>query len=204
MTNRVISPATTAPVSLAEARAVRNLVAYLATSPPSHPQDAVLELGIAAGVEWVESHLELAVGAQIREEVLDAFPDYEIRLPFGPVHSIVSVMYDDENGDEQELTYDKWVLDDVSRPAQLVPASGTAWPATFSSINAVRVRYETGYTCEGDSPDDHPVPSRIKQAVHLFAGHYYENREAVSQGVKLEEIPLGVESILFGLRRPGI
>lgn len=199
MTNRVVEPATTTPISLAEARAMRNLVAYVG-SPATHPQDAVLELGIAAAVEFMEHQTQLSIGVQTREEVLDAFPDFEIALPFGPVHSVESVKYDDENGDEQTLDVDGWVLDAVTRPAVLLPAYGEVWPATIAAANAVRVRYVAGYT-NGASPDDYPTPATFKLVAHLFAGHYYENREAVSQGSELKEIPLGVDRLLFPFRR---
>lgn len=205
MTNRVVTPPTSRPVTLAEARVFRNLTAYLGTSPPSHPADPVLELGIDAGREFCEDHCGLSIGLQVREEVLDAFPDFEIALPYGPVHAVESVTYVDAAGAPQTLSEDAYVLDDVSRPAVLLPATGTTWPETQAgAANTVTVTYSAGYTCEGDSPDDSPVPARIRQVVHLFVGHYYENREAVSQGVELKEIPLGVEPLLFQLRRPKV
>lgn len=196
MPNRVTVPPTSEPVTLAQLREHLGLVEAQAT-------DAELEACISDAREWVENHVELSIGTQTREQVLDAFPEWELELPFGPVQSIESVSYVDTDGDDQTVGISERYLDDVSRPAQLMPAFGLAWPDTREQANAVRVLYVTGYT-NGESPDDYPTPRAVYRATLLLAAHWYENREATAQAIEVREIPFGVERILFPLRRPGI
>ena len=56
-------------------------------------------------------------------------------------------------------------------------------------MNAVNVTFVAGYG--GASA----VPSSFKQAIQLLAGHWYENREAVSE-VAFKEVPFAVTCLL--------
>lgn len=106
------------------------------------------------------------------------------RLPLRPlpVLDAVSVEWRDDGGTWQALPATAWRLD-AAREAielvELVPAGATAWRAT----------HEAGF---GDDPGD--VPQRIKQAILLLVGHWFEQREAA--GARLEEIPFGVRALL--------
>lgn len=86
-----------------------------------------------------------SLGTQTLELALDAFPDAGILLPGLPVASITSVKYLDPTGTEQTLSAPAYVLDNYgSQEHWLLPAFGTAWPATIDSPNAVKVRYQAG------------------------------------------------------------
>lgn len=202
MANRIITAPTTEPVSLEEARSHLRLTAYEG-SPATHPDDDWVEMAIVVAREWIEEFIEQSVGTQTREEVLDAFPDFEIELPFGPVHSITSLTYLDENEEEQAVDSEDYFLDTVNRPQVVMPAVDFDWPTTSSGANGIKVRYETGFT-NGASPDDYPTPKRIKMAALLLVGHWYENREASSQNIDVTSLPMGVEALLWPLRRPKI
>ena len=85
--------------------------------------------------------------------------------------------YTDADGVTQTVPPGDYTLDTYSAEPWIVPHA--AWPATMSTINAVRVRWIAGAGC----------PEPLRQAILLLVAHFYANREAV--GPKLEELPLG-------------
>ncbi len=48
-----------------------------------------------------------------------------------------------------------------------------------------------------DDPEPPPVSFRVKQAILLLVGHWYEHREGVNVGNIVSDIPLGVASLLW-------
>ncbi len=84
---RLITSPAIEPVTLAEAKADLRI---------DHDDDnALLGRHIAEAREWVEKLLQIKLLFQTWELVIDKFPPSEIKLPFGPVNSIVSILYDD-------------------------------------------------------------------------------------------------------------
>jgi uncharacterized phiE125 gp8 family phage protein len=148
-------------------------------------EDSVIALYMQTALGLIERKIRRAVMASTWEMTLDAFPSAEIRIPWGPVASIVSIVYVDEDGAEQTLDANTYVSD---RAGWVVLEADQTWPNTISAINAVRVRW----IAEGD------LTPEIIQAFLLLVGHFYAHREAV--GEKRDAIPLGVASILAPLR----
>ena len=96
-----------------------------------------------------------ALITQTMELVLDDFPRGEIDLLLPNVQSIASVKYLDINDDEQQLSSNKYVLDNVGTPCRLFSVMNTAWPDTVAMVNAVRVRFVVGFGAAGsDVPED--------------------------------------------------
>jgi hypothetical protein len=123
-----------------------------------------------------------------------------IQLPKGPVRSIVSVTYQDETGADVVLASDQYRLSTSGRMALLWPAYGVSWPSCRTDVDSVRVRYTAGYPSADSPPQE--VPEPIRQAMHLFIGHYFANRDAVDLNT-LTELPLGVRYLL-GKYRTGL
>lgn len=123
-----------------------------------------------------------ALESQTWELTLDHFPAGEIRLPLGPVVSVVSVGYVDPLGAVQVAPADLYEVDARATDGWVVPTA--AWPATMGTINAVKVRWVAGDGC----------PAAIIHAIKLLLGHYYASREAAGEAVK--ELPLGVASLV--------
>lgn len=175
------------PVSLAEAKAHLRL--------EHEDEDSVINLLIRASRRRAEEFLGRALVEQTWELVLDAFPDAEIKLPRPPLLEVVSIKYDDEDGDEQTLPTEDYAIDTVSKPGWVVPAD--TWPTTLDAINAVRIRYTAGYGPTADSPVElaSGVPEDIKAGILLFLAHLYANREAVVVGQAAVALPMGVEAL---------
>lgn len=188
----LITPPTIEPITLVEARLHLKLDAT--GSPATHADDALVNTLITSArlhVDGRDGRLSRSLITQTWELVLDKFPLKDIRIPLPPLQSIVSIKYDDLDGNEQTVSSANYVVDTVSTFGWVVPVTGFAWPATMDTINAVRIRFTAGY---GDAAADVPAP--IRQAMLLLIGHLYENREEVLVGPGGSMLPMGAEALL--------
>lgn len=134
------------------------------------------------------------------ERVLDAFPAVELELAAQPVSAITHIKYLDEAGVEQTLAPEAYVLDQVSHPAFVLCAAGYDWPATFSGINAVRVRFVQGWA---SASNPLCAPLRLWMRMHIEAA--YKLRGAIVSGVSVTEVPSRhVERLLDRYRVYGV
>ena len=177
MRRRLITPAA-APITLSEARSNLRV---------DHDQDdALIQRLINAAAARVEKEADRAFGAQTWEVILDAFPDDDIEIPWGPLVSVTSITYLDADLEEQTLDAELYGFEE-GHPLGLIVTLDT-WPTAGTSRNAVVVRYVAG---DG-------WPEDIKQAVHLLVGHWYRNRETA--GELMHDLPFGA-CALIGLHR---
>lgn len=188
-------------IDLEDARAHLRVDTY--GSPAVSDDDAWITAQIPAAREYCERELGRALAPRTMEIATNAFPGVAVDtaagaafpLPFGPVTEIVSVKYDDTNGDEQTVDPATYVLDSYANPSRLCLAYGATWPTARSALNSVRVRYVTGYELAAGSPPVPVLPKTARAAMLLMLGHLYENREATGVD-KLIELPLGVRALL--------
>lgn len=133
-----------------------------------------------------------ALVTQTWDYVLDAFPEGDtLEIPKPPLQSITSIKYYDEDGTEYTVDSGDYYVDTYGEPGRVVLKSSATWPSTtLREANGVIVRFVAGY---GDAED---VPEEFKQAIYLLVGHFYENREAVSDA-KLLPTPDGVMALLW-------
>jgi uncharacterized phiE125 gp8 family phage protein len=184
MSLTLITPPTSEPVSLAEARA------HLRETGTE--EDGLIAGYLLAAREFAETHTGRALMAQTWDQTEDALGD-GIRLRKTPVALVTSVQYLDADGVEQMLASDQYrVVRRAAGETVIVPAFGVVWPATQAVEGAVTVRYVAGY---GTGPG--VLPEAIRQAILLLVGHWFANREAVNAGAAPSELPMGVEALLF-------
>lgn len=181
---RVITGPVIEPVTLSEAK--------LHLRVDTSADDALITALIAAAREMIEERTGLALLTQTRDALALAFPaERYIELLYPPVQSVTGVYYTETDGSsEQTLSAAAYTLSVWN--ARITLKSGYAWP---SGEMRVRVRYVCGYTAAAS------VPQRLRQAVLLLIGHWYENREATQNGTVLREIPLAVEALINLERR---
>jgi hypothetical protein len=169
---------------------------------------------ISAAREVVEGKLRRAVFQQTYELSLDQFPyptgtltrspeqrenylfpsvyfaDYAIELPRSKVTSVDSIIFQDVTGEPVTLPEDQYVADLNSEPARIVPANGGTWPYINSySPGSITITFKAGLW------DADTIPASVKQAMLLLVGHWYANREAVTEN-KLTTLPLAVDCLL--------
>lgn len=184
---------TAEPITLIQARL--HLKLDTAGSPPSHPDDALVIALISSVRESAEKYTGLAIANQTYTLTLDAFPTEEIDLQISKVNSITSITYVDTNGATQTFSSTKYTLDNVEKPSVVNLNYNEKWPDTRLQPNAVTVTFNAGYT-DNVSPNSNPIPKSINQAMLLFIGHLYANREAINIGNIVNEIPLGTMHLL--------
>lgn len=127
------------------------------------------------------------------------FDDFDctLRLQLGPVISITSVKYDDENGDEQTIDpADYALVSDLSGPYVKFLDSYTYPTLATQTEPAVRVTYEAGHANGGTDPNfTSTVPDGIKQMMHMLIRHWFDNPSGVTVGVSAVLTPLSVRSL---------
>lgn len=142
--------------------------------------DDLIELYIAAASAHIDGPfgwLGRAIGLQTLEARFDRFGCDLVRLPYGPLISIVSVIYDDSDGVAQTLDAASYSLDQYGA----LVAYDSSWPTARLRSSSVRVRYLAGYVVDaGASPLVAAVPKPVEAAVLLMVGDLWANRETVS------------------------
>jgi len=171
---------TSEPVSLAEAQL--HLRLDTVGSPPSHPDDTLVQTLISASRENAEQYTGVTI-AQASYKVKSPVVSEQVSLQTHPVNSIASVTYEDSDGAVQTVSPSLYTLDNFQRPARLVFKSD-------SPGYDLTVSFTAGYT-DGESPNLYPCPAGVKAAMLLLIGHLYENREAVNVGNIVSQYPLG-------------
>ena len=168
MSHKLITPPAALAVSLAEAKAqVRDL---------SSSEDALISSYLRTAEQYCEQMTGRAIMRQTWQFTLDAFPEaFELRRT--PVASITSIVYWDQEGIEQTLDPAAYTLDNANDydSAYALPAYGGQWPSARCQVNAVALRYLSGW------PDAASVPESIKDWIKLQVGTMHQNRS--SEGI---------------------
>jgi uncharacterized phiE125 gp8 family phage protein len=134
-------------------------------------EDSLIAALIATARQALEDRLQRALVTSNWRLSLPAFSE-ALELPMPPVVSVQALRYWDATGVLQTLPPSAYLLDAVAEPAKLVPAPGTAWPATQERPNAVEVDYTTGYA---------QLPAPLRQWMLLAIGDLYARRERSSE-----------------------
>ena len=178
--SKVSSEPAVEPVTLTEAKLHLRV---------DHTDDnSLITILIQAAREITEQHLGRSLITQSRTVKLDYFPRCnEITVPYGPLVSVTTLKYYDEDEVQQTMSSTLYWVDASSDIGRIRVKD--AWPGTYDMPNAVEVIYVAGYGAAGSN-----VPQAIKAAILLIVGHLYENREQV--GDQRYELPFGVETLL--------
>lgn len=192
MALKLITPATTEPVTLDQAKA------HLRIDDTS--EDSTISSLITAAREYCEAYQRRVYVTQTWELWLDSFPCADhIRIPLPPLQSVEHIKYYGADGEEYTLDTADYFADDKNEPGRVVLNYAKTWPSiTLRPANGVVVRFTAGYPVKGEGEQADPagnVPQKVKQAVLLLLGHWWENREAVGNVGK--EIEFAVHALLW-------
>jgi uncharacterized phiE125 gp8 family phage protein len=180
----IVTPPASDPVSLAEAKT------HLRITAPD--EDALIVGYLLAAREHVETITRRALLTQTWDYSIDAWAD-RIVLPKPPVQSVTSISYLDQAGATQTLSAALYRLVKQSTGEwAILKAYNAVWPAVQTVESCITIRFVCGY---GTPPGS--IPEAIRQAILLLVGHWFANREAVNVGNIVNELPLGVEPLLF-------
>lgn len=151
-------------------------------------EDAYIQTLTDAAVAYLDGPkgmLGWCLGAQTWVLTYDAFPQGPIRLPTGPLVSVVSVQADGVLVDPSQ--YD---VDATDERAWLVPVG--SWPSV-DSVNGAEITFVAGHASAST------ISPVVAMVVKLLVAHWYQNREAVSAG-PMREVPMSAHSLLSSIR----
>lgn len=190
MAHKVITSVTAEPVSLAEAK----LQLRLDDIGGSHPHDGLIAGLITSAREFAQHYTGRALAPQTLEIALDAFPrEAYIDLPRPPVTSVSSIKYDDEDNVERTMSTADYSLSTYGDSRRVNLGPDADWPGTYDKVEAVRIRYVTGYA---------NCPRAVKAAILLMIQHLYEN-PMVNIGNIVNEVPMSARSLLNTIKLYG-
>ena len=181
-------PPTTEPVTLAMAKAHLRV--------DDNEEDPLIAQVIEAAREWCEDFQRRSFCSQTWRLTLDEFPSCDvIELPRPPLASVSSITYVDSDGATQTLSSGDYTVDTDSEPGRVILGYDESWPSTRDVPNAVTITYVAGY-----GANDSFVPAKVKQAMLLLIGHWFENREDILTGTISKQIEKGAEALLWPQR----
>jgi uncharacterized phiE125 gp8 family phage protein len=181
----LITPPAEYPITLDEAKAHCRVT--------HDDEDALIGTLVRAATANVENQTGLSLMERTWLLTLDELSD-AMAIEKGPVVSVASVKYLDGDGVQQTLDPALYTVDTVSEPQWIVRNSDASYPAVMDAINAVEIEYTAGHDAVPTNWED------IRHAILLLIGHFYMNREAVSDtapGV----VPFAVDALLSPYRR---
>lgn len=205
---KLLTPPTTEPVSLSDAKAHLRV--------DGSDEDTLISMYIKAGREWCERYTGRVFMTQTWKMFLDHWPyspnpeapywegtregaidelfssKRYIEIPRGPLISVTHLKAYDTSNSATTMDSSGYYVDTVSTPGRIVLNSGAAWPGvTLRPAQGVEIQFVAGY---GAVETD--VPQGIRMAVMLMAAHFYENREPVAIGTISKELENMVKPLL--------
>lgn len=161
---KVITPPTSEPITLAEAKANLRVV--------FDDEDADITRMIRAARQMAEERLNRALMPQTLAFAADGFCGV-LKVPRPPLRQLDSIKYIDGDGAEQTLATG-YIVDGFTEPPMIFTAYGTPWPTARAQAGAVVVQYQAGYE------DAASVPEPIRQWMLLAINAFYEHRSAIA------------------------
>lgn len=188
MYSKVTTEPTSEPITLKEAKTHCHV--------DHNEEDQLITILIQAARETVEQETNRSLITQTRTMKLDYFPRYQtsdgwgqIILPYGPVSSVSSITYVDENEASQTLSSSDYWTDFTSNIPRVIVKN--SWPGTFTMPNAVTVVYVAGY---GSATS---VPHKLISAIKILVKHLFDNREVGQEsGSIVHEMPYGFKELI--------
>jgi uncharacterized phiE125 gp8 family phage protein len=140
--------------------------------------DALITHLIKGARSSAEQFLNMGLIEQSVQEQIASFPLYRrmnphqaIILKRGPIVSVTSIVYYDEDNAQQTLSASRYTVQQATNilPA-IAPVGDEGWPSTYDRIDAIQITYKVGYASASDIPVD------ILDAMLLMISDQYDNR----------------------------
>jgi uncharacterized phiE125 gp8 family phage protein len=166
------------PVSLAD---TKTHLEYTGTA-----KNAYINSLIKSARRICEGYSGLSFVTQERSVKMDYFPTIKryIEVPYGPVQSIDSFTYLNEDGTTTTMVENTdFIVDTHSGVCRVFPIDFNGeidlWPTDVKHRpNAITILYTAGY----DEAVNEPLPEQAKQAMLMQIGSMFEQREDARQG----------------------
>ncbi|MCA0314227.1 MAG: hypothetical protein LCH63_10365 [Candidatus Melainabacteria bacterium] len=176
---KVTTPASSAPVSLAETKA------FLEIAADDTSFDSLLLELIAEKTKEAEDLMARALVTRTLKWYLDdwnANADRIIEIPVAPVQSSgFSIEYYNSENVLTTWSSAEYELDVISEPARIRPKSGYSYPEVYDRLNAIAITFKAGK----DSPTE--IESDIKGAIKVLIANRFRFREDESIGAQVTD-----------------
>lgn len=163
-------------------------------------EDSLLVEYIEAAADTFSAMANVALVENTYRAVYKGFPCLRyLEIPYPPLVSVESIEYLDSAGQTQTLSDSLYTVRTFGLVGlvQLVPDA--RWPDTYNyNPAAVTINYTAGHQ------DSASLPRQAKQAMRLFAAHWYANRESVLVGTVSKEIEHSVRLLAAQLWVPDL
>ncbi len=149
-------------------------------------EDTLLLTHITTAREYCERYLGQAFVNQTWRMTIDRWPVWTthgklraIELPWAPLQSITSIVYNDTAGASTVLASSAYTVGTDQRPGIVTPLYGTFWPIIRYQVQPIQVTYVAGYggAAATDAQSAAAVPMPIKTAIKLYAQYLYQVRD---------------------------
>jgi uncharacterized phiE125 gp8 family phage protein len=198
MKNSVVtSQPSTEPITLQEAKDNLKITGTL--------EDSRITSLITSARIWCEKYTNRSLIKQTRIQYQDNFYPCgrlqyttrslaSVELLNGPLldvsgTTVISIKYYDSNDTLQTISSSDYWIDITSTIPRVV--TKTSWPSTGLRPNAVLIEYYAGYGVDGSY-----VPGFLKDAMHLYIAHCFENRVPEITGQQIYAFELGINRLL--------
>ena len=170
-------------------------------------EDSLIRSITEAATSFIENYTSRALSESTWRYYLESFPTAsDIQIPLGTLRSVTSIKYR-SGGVQTTWGASAYHVDIYSDPGRVVLNHGYSWPSErLDAGQSVEIQFVAGWdkttattTVKGQ------IPSPIRQAAMLLAGHWYRHREAVTVGttssaIKSEKLGLAIDSLLSRYR----
>lgn len=180
-TYQVITPASTYPVSLTEAKS------HLKVDTTA--DDTYITSIIKAATQLSEEYTNRFFIDTVIDQTCSDFAQLQTLFK-SKVSAVAHVKYYDNDNSLQTLSATIYDTQLQYEPSQIQLADDKSFPEITKRNDAVVARYTVGYGSASD------VPEIIKQAILLTIGNFYQNRNSVVIGRIATELPMNVKWLL--------
>ena len=181
-TYQVITPASTYPVTLTEAKS------HLKVDTTA--DDTYITSIIKAATQLSEEYTNRFFIDTVIDQTCSDFAQLQTLFK-SKVSAVAHVKYYDNDNSLQTLSATIYDTQLQYEPSQIQLAENQSFPSITKRNDAVVARYTVGY---GSAASD--VPEIIKQAILLTIGNFYQNRNSVVIGRIATELPMNVKWLL--------
>jgi uncharacterized phiE125 gp8 family phage protein len=179
MASKIVTQPATEPVTLAEVKE------YLRLDGSDH--DDLLTSLIASARQWCEMYQNRAYITQTWETWLDRW-HFPIRLARAPLGAVSYIKYYTSDNTEKTWAVTEYQVDAITDPARINLAYNVTPPNdVLRPMNAIVIRYTTGYGAAAN------VPDVVKLAIKMIIAFRFENPEH-------DGVPDAVKYLLMGDR----
>ena len=151
--------------------------------------DAYIQSLIDISVAMIEQYTRRFYRAADYKVHLDQFPYDYIDLQFGGINEFTGIRYNDAAGTEVILPTADCDVDLKHEPARIYIAKSKTWPTTENAPNSVTISFSAG------SENTDNIEKPLVHAMKLLIGHFYENRQTVSDRVHYK-MPMAIEYLI--------